>query len=67
MGFMIFLIGVAGIAGAIELNQNPAFAIVLTIIGAVIFKIECKLDDESQIKGGDCQAYRKENKNVFHR
>lgn len=48
MGFMIFLIGVGGIAGAIELNQNPAFAIILTIIGAVIFKIECKLDDEAQ-------------------
>ena len=51
MGFMIFLIGVAGIAGAFELNQNPELAIVITIIGALIFKIECKLDDEAQTGG----------------
>lgn len=46
MGFMIFLIGVAGVAGAIELGESPTSAIVLTMFGAALLLIECKLDDE---------------------
>lgn len=50
MGFMIFIIGVGGIAGAIELGESPTAAVVVTILGLAILMIESKKFNDNQRK-----------------
>lgn len=43
--FMGFIIGVASIAGSIELEQSPVAAIVLSVISIILLVLSEKLED----------------------
>lgn len=43
--FMGFIIGVASIAGAVELEQSPVAAIVLSVISIILLVLSEKLED----------------------
>lgn len=45
LSFMGVLVGIAGLAGAIELNQSPATAIAVIIIAAILLFIFEKVED----------------------
>ena len=50
MSFILLLIGISGLAGAVELGTSPVVAIVVTVIGFVLFAKDYKkyLDEQNR-------------------
>lgn len=56
MSFIIFVLGVFGIAGAIESDGNPTIAIILAVVGFVLLIKETK---------DNCTEYREDSRPRF--
>lgn len=57
--FVGCLIGIAGLAGAVELEQSPAPAVIITVISFIIIFICEKAEDRRRLKRYGRKNYKR--------